>query len=516
MCHISWKNKLIFKIFAYNIEVYILIYEIMENIQKTVQFPLQTIKNSNNKNESFEEIVKNIKKNEYIKEEIDALLQRNINASNVLEWEKFVQDNKESLDEIEKNIGIFFSFIKELKNLATHQEQISVNLWKLKKTWSLWKGIYFVINDNNKNKNDIKNQISLSDFKANKINIVKDKIDERNTLVKYFSILKKEYLSYFDAYENFVNERTNKIIQDIEYIKKNLSNTNYEKERLSEINRKIFYIKKNYETIFKYISKIFIFKWNLYEETSKIKWIYESLEENNEKNTEILQTLGVNFQDPNNGFEIWRATLSYYTLNKLPDRQDDIQQLKNKLWDKEINKLSKYAEQIVNKIKLEETIIKNKDNLLDKIDYIFNIVEKVVWNKDFSLYDVLNCLNNKNQTYHELIIKKQNFSEIWLKQRLRFALTVLVDCDVYKPKKYIERCKEIRNDAAKELKKFKFYKYEETTKKQRKIKKREKYKLYITFDIKHIQRKFLNENALRIMLKKEEIFLWNHHYIKMF
>jgi len=79
-------------------------------------------------------------------------------------------------------------------------------------------------------------------------------------LVKYFSILKKEYLSYFDAYENFVNERTNKIIQDIEYIKKNLSNTNYEKERLSEINRKIFYIKKNYETIFKYISKIFIFK----------------------------------------------------------------------------------------------------------------------------------------------------------------------------------------------------------------------------------------------------------------
>ena len=469
--HISWKNKLIFKIFAYNIEVYILIYEIMENIQKTVQFPLQTIKNSNNKNESFEEIVKNIKKNEYIKEEIDALLQRNINASNVLEWEKFVQDNKESLDEIEKNIGIFFSFIKELKNLATHQEQISVNLWKLKKTWSLWKGIYFVINDNNKNKNDIKNQISLSDFKANKINIVKDKIDERNTLVKYFSILKKEYLSYFDAYENFVNERTNKIIQDIEYIKKNLSNTNYEKERLSEINRKIFYIKKNYETIFKYISKIFIFKWNLYEETSKIKWIYESLEENNEKNTEILQTLGVNFQDPNNGFEIWRATLSYYTLNKLPDRQDDIQQLKNKLWDKEINKLSKYAEQIVNKIKLEETIIKNKDNLLDKIDYIFNIVEKVVWNKDFSLYDVLNCLNNKNQTYHELIIKKQNFSEIWLKQRLRFALTVLVDCDVYKPKKYIERCKEIRNDAAKELKKFKFYKYEETTKKQRKIKK---------------------------------------------
>lgn len=342
---------------------------------------------------------------------------------------------------------------------------------KTKKTWSLWKGIYFVINDNNKNKNDIKNQISLSDFKANKINIVKDKIDERNTLVKYFSILKKEYLSYFDAYENFVNERTNKIIQDIEYIKKNLSNTNYEKERLSEINRKIFYIKKNYETIFKYISKIFIFKWNLYEETSKIKWIYESLEENNEKNTEILQTLGVNFQDPNNGFEIWRATLSYYTLNKLPDRQDDIQQLKNKLWDKEINKLSKYAEQIVNKIKLEETIIKNKDNLLDKIDYIFNIVEKVVWNKDFSLYDVLNCLNNKNQTYHELIIKKQNFSEIWLKQRLRFALTVLVDCDVYKPKKYIERCKEIRNDAAKELKKFKFYKYEETTKKQRKIKK---------------------------------------------
>lgn len=100
----------------------------MENIQKTVQFPLQTIKNSNNKNESFEEIVKNIKKNEYIKEEIDALLQRNINASNVLEWEKFVQDNKESLDEIEKNIPIFFSFIKELKNLATHQEQISVNL----------------------------------------------------------------------------------------------------------------------------------------------------------------------------------------------------------------------------------------------------------------------------------------------------------------------------------------------------------------------------------------------------
>lgn len=510
MCHISWKNKLIFKIFAYNIEVYILIYEIMENIQKTVQFPLQTIKNSNNKNESFEEIVKNIKKNECIKEELDALLQRNINASNVLEWGKFVQDNKESLDEIEKNIGIFFSFIKELKNLATHQEQISVNLWKLKKAWSLWKGIYYVINDNNKN--DIKNQISLSDFKANKINIVKDKIDERNTLVKYFSILKKECLSYFDAYENFVNERTNKIIQDIEYIKKNLSNANYEKERLSEINRKIFYIKKNYETIFKYISKIFIFKWNLYEETSKIKWIYESLEENNEKNTEILQTLGVNFQDPNNGFEIWRATLSYYTLNKLPDIQADIQELKRKLWDKRINKswdkgtnkLSKYAEQIVNNLQSKEGInnnentllnnIKNKDNLLDKIDYIFDIVKEIVWNKNFSLYDILNCLNNKNQTYHEFITKKQDFSEIWLKQRLRFALTVLVDCDIYKPKKYIERCEKIKSDAEKELRIFEFDKYINITHKKKGWKK-VTYLWYKTYTEKIYKQEHPKDNA---------------------
>lgn len=79
-------------------------------------------------------------------------------------------------------------------------------------------------------------------------------------MVKYFSILKKEYLSYFDAYENFVNERIDKIIQDIKYIKNSLSNENHVKEKLSEINRKIFYIRKNYETIYKYVSKIFIFK----------------------------------------------------------------------------------------------------------------------------------------------------------------------------------------------------------------------------------------------------------------
>ena len=484
----------------------------MENIQRTIQFPLQTLEDYNHKNEKFEKIVTDIKKNKSVKEEIDVLLQRNINSSNELEWKNFVKDNELHLNNLKINIEIFNNFIKELKNLAIHQEQISVNLWKLKKVWSLWKGIYYVINDNNseenndnknsksKKKNDLKNQISLNVFKINKINIVKDKIDERNALIKYFSILKKEDLSYFDAYENFVNERIDKIIQDIKYIKNSLSNENHVKEKLSEINRKIFYIRKNYETIYKYVSKIFIFKWTLYEEISKIKWIYESTETQNEKCTEIIQNLEVNFQDPNNGFEVWKATLSYYTLNKLPDRQADIQELKNKLWDKEINKLSKYAEQIVNKIKLEETIIKNKDNLLDKIGYIFNIVEEVVWNKDFSLYDVLNCLNNKNQTYHEFITKKQDFSEIWLKQRLRFALTVLVDCDVYKPKKYIERCKEIRNDAEKELEVFEFDKYEETTQKTKKDKKTGEiqtvhYLWYKTYTEKIFKWEFPKDNA---------------------
>ena len=465
----------------------------MENIQRTVQSALQTIGDGNTKNESFEKVVGYVKKNKYIKMEIETLLQRNINSSNELEWEKFVQNNNLALDDLKVSIEQFKEFVRELRELNEHQEQISVNLWKLKKAWSLWKGIYYVINDSNsdenndnknsksKKKNDLKNRISLNVFKINNVNIAKDKIDERNALVKYFTILKKEYLSYFDTYEKFVKERVDRIIQDIKYIKDSLSNENHTKERMSEINRKIFYIKKNYETIFKYVSKIFIFKWNLYEETSKLKWIYENIENQSEKNTGIIQTLESNFQDPNNGFEVWRATLSYYTLNKLPDRQDDIQQLKNKLWDKETNKLSKYAEQIVDKLQSKEIInnnedtllnqVKNKDNLLDKIDYIFNIVEEVVWNKDFSLYDVLNCLNNKNQTYHEFIIKKQNFSKIWLKQRLRFALTVLVDCDVYKPKKYIERCKEIRNDAEKELEVFEFDKYEETTQKTKKDKK---------------------------------------------
>jgi hypothetical protein len=43
----------------------------------------------------------------------------------------------------------------------------------------------------------------------------------------------------------------------------------------------------------------------------------------------------------------------------------------------------------------------------------------------------------------------------------------LVDCDVYKPKKYIERCKEIKNDAEKELKIFGFDKYVNTTQKKK-------------------------------------------------
>lgn len=313
-------------------------------------------------------------------------------------------------------------------------------------------------------------------------------------MVKYFSILKKEYLSYFDAYENFVNERIDKIIQDIKYIKNSLSNENHVKEKLSEINRKIFYIRKNYETIYKYVSKIFIFKWTLYEEILKIKWIYESTETQNEKCTEIIQNLEVNFQDPNNGFEVWKATLSYYTLNKLPDRQADIQELKNKLWDKEINKLSKYAEQIVNKIKLEETIIKNKDNLLDKIDYIFNIVEEVVWNKDFSLYDVLNCLNNKNQTYHEFITKKQDFSEIWLKQRLRFALLVLVDCDVYLKSKFHNYCLTIRKQAIDILKDFEFNKY--SNKKSYRKNSGYLYKLFKDYTIKIDKQEDARKNAV--------------------
>ena len=100
----------------------------MENIQRTIQFPLQTLEDYNHKNEKFEKIVTDIKKNKSVKEEIDVLLQRNINSSNELEWKNFVKDNELHLNNLKINIEIFNNFIKELKNLAIHQEQISVNL----------------------------------------------------------------------------------------------------------------------------------------------------------------------------------------------------------------------------------------------------------------------------------------------------------------------------------------------------------------------------------------------------
>ena len=100
----------------------------MENIQRTVQSALQTIGDGNTKNESFEKIVTDIKKSKDMRDAISALLQRNINSSNELEWEKFVQNNNLALDDLKVSIEQFKEFVRELRELNEHQEQISVNL----------------------------------------------------------------------------------------------------------------------------------------------------------------------------------------------------------------------------------------------------------------------------------------------------------------------------------------------------------------------------------------------------
>lgn len=446
------------------------------SLQKTVQFWIKTFwTEKESKNKYYSDAVKYFKENKVFNEKIQTLLNRSIFSMEESEWDNFTNEVKSNIEEIKKYIENYKDFFEKIEKIPEKEAyQVQINIGRLKSIWSFWKWIFYSIkkiqeNQEKKQKEDKKNNdINKIDlWKFNK-KIDTNTLKEQNTLKRYFNEQNEKYWeckSPYDFFKIFLEERIEKIYLDLTKVISFLEEENHSKEKYSELYKKIFYIIKNIDTLKLYINdKTISFSWNLHEIVSNVKNEIIKIKGQNNVIENILVNLDNNFRSPWNGYEIWKSTIHYKTLYKKSEYESNISNYKKVIWDKISNKLSKDALKILKKFFEENTKkenflndLKNKDSIISKSELLLKIVKDITKKEDICLHDIINAINNKNQNYHDFIMNRLSFEDIWLKQRLRFALTVLVDCEIYKPKKYINRCNEIKKEAEVILKDFGFY-----------------------------------------------------------
>lgn len=428
-------------------------------VRKTVRFSLQSLKKYKEKNENYNFVVKNLQKNEYIKSEIDKLSNRFIISSDEKEWENLAWNLKSKLKTISQYLENYSEICSKFSNLEQKNYfKLNIDLKKLKSKWGFWKTLYFSYDENKMNKEDrekkkIKtiNQIWLYSYIKNENSFKKHFENELNNFEKCKNV--------FDIYKLFIQTRISLLNKNINDTKILLNNENHNKERLNEIYKEINYIFRNIKILNDYLFWIIKFAWWLDEKLSLIKNKINSLEKDKAKTENTLLEILEDIKNPNNWYEIWKATLHYYTLNKKSSINWEIAKYKKLLWGDYDNNLSKLWYEIVELLYQEKDNIEAKSSLIEKIIYVINLCKNFS-KEEITLYDVVNCLNNKNQTYDKFITEKQEFNELWIKQRLRFALTILVDCDVYVKWKFNKYCLSIKDKAKQVLKDFLFNDYE--------------------------------------------------------
>lgn len=416
----------------------------MVKIQKTIQFSLKTINKEKIKNENYNKIVEKFKKNENLSNKINVLVRRNILSSNNTNWSETKKEIINKIEDIKEKLNhyeLFFEKIEKIEDKNSYQ--INFNLRKLKIWWLFWKWLYYFCKKTNK--------LPFWKFK----NILKN--DDKDKFLKYFDndIEFSKQKTLYHIYKYFIIIRLKRIIEDLNQLKNMIKNENFDKEKFSEIYKKVFYINNNFSTINLYLNWTVIVFEAKNEDIQEVENILKNIKSKNIiENIIYLEDIFKNF---NNGYDLWKATLNYKTLYKKSDYKI-IDNYKDILWKKEDNDWIYYAFEILETLNNNITEIQNENTILDKVNKIIQIVENKTWKK-LSLEAILNSINNKSQLYHDFINKNIKFSNIWLKQRLRFALTVLVDVDVYKNGKFHEKAKILKEEAEKVLSKFDFKYY---------------------------------------------------------
>lgn len=432
--------------------------ETLYGIQRTVRFGLQDYKDYSSKNDAYSNVVKKLMRNTEIKNKINGLLDRYVLSFDVEKWGKFTgQLQEKDLSELWgylNSIQESLKLLKEIENKSKHQ--VSLNLRHLKVKSGFGKDLFFLFNS------ESKTQIS-----AQTIHDLENNKRDKTKLAKHFDFHKEAFnacKNIFDVYVLFLKNKISSLEDNLKRFGKYLENSNHDRERLAEFHRIVRIITRDFETLHDHYVSAFKFSGLVYETVKEFRDAITGKEVRPEPIKQLLKQLLEDFKDPNNGFEIGRATMHYFTLKKQANDSSQVENLKKLLGDKTDNKLSKIAEKILDKLYENKLSIHNGGSLIEKTEKILQICndvakeEKLKTEGDITLWDVANCFNNKLQTYDQFILNKQSFDELGLKQRLRFALTVLVDCDVYNGK-FKKRCEEIKDQAEKILKIFKFSEY---------------------------------------------------------
>lgn len=448
------------------------------SIKRTVRFGLQEISDNPLKNEAYASIVTKLKKDKQFSDKIENMMKRSVMSFDSAQWESFVGECQRDIDKIKiylKDITRGLERLKEIKR--ENSSQVQFDLKQLKAKSGVGKGLYYFFNpalkkqDSNSNNQGKKSKtkIGLNELIENGNGNIKD------TLTKHFDAYREKFdqcNNLFEVYSLFITNKLEVANTTICDLSKFLNNDNHNKERVNELYRLTNLLLRDLEDIHNnFILAITIIgKQNnhntdvyaLNDSLQKYKKEFNGIKEKLEERIE-------DFRDPNNGIEISRATLHYHTLYKKSLNTQKIATYEEKLGEKTSNKLAKIALLVNDALYKRRTRIEKEMNSLEeKIDEILFIAAMLARDNNIdsniTLFDVANALNNKTQEYDKFITGKQSFDEIGAKQRLQFALTVLVDCDIYRKNKhdiFAKRCLEMREEAEEVLKAYGFKKYPE-------------------------------------------------------
>lgn len=455
-------------------------------VRKTVRFGLKSYENKSSKNENYNIISQNFKENSEVKEKLEKYKERITESSDKEQWKEKqdkLQDLIKKIKQLSESIQATILNLDQIKNDSQYNFSINFKVSFIKKSCGfgkslipcndIWKYEY----DSNENKKICKSPLIISISQLLKNNKVEN-------IKKYSDDFEKCH-NKFEAYKLFIENKLFLVEEKTRQLNNLLQNWNHEKARLAEFYLTLQNILKNLEIVDKIYHQSIIFGWWVKEKVAKLRYnIFEnktSFEVLNNNIQELLEEI----HDPKHGYEIWKATLHYRTINKRFIPNDKVQDVEKLLghdsvkWGEFNNPLAKFSSEILGKIKGKVTWelkdrrleIEKWWSIIEKAKKVIELIKEIkgINEKDITLWNICNALNNKKQTYNEFITQEVDFDDLGWKQKLKFWLTVLVDCDIYRPTDFIWRCGTLKNWVEKYLETINFTKYSEYKEYTRKI-----------------------------------------------
>lgn len=430
----------------------------LNEIVKTVRFGMKTLQSKRKKikkNNSYQEIANKFKDNKEIATQLNKYVNRINQSSNLNEWKDCMDEfikNIESLEKLVNNIQESLVSLDKIKSDSKCNLKIRFKVNVIKKSCGFGKNLFFSVEER------YSKSVKLCEF---------TELKQLENVKKYSDGQYNNCKSNFEAYKIYIENNLKFTKNKIAQLRNLLSDKNYEKARLVEIYLGFKQVLFNLNLVNVLFYEAIIFDGGQWEEGEKLRVAVSRVKKTFVDLKREIEEAIEKIYNPRHGYAIGKATLHYRTINKrfVPNyKKQDIQKLlgKDSCSGGEFNNpLAKFSNEILNAFKGKVSrkgtdrrleIVKG-GSVVEKAQKILEIVSEIngVEKENVTLWNVCNALNNKKQAYHKFITQEESLENLGWKQKLKFCLTILVGCDVYKlGKLYKWECKRY-NDAEKYL-----------------------------------------------------------------